>query len=162
MVAAVIATVTTFLFGTLMGWLIHWVLHQRWSGPLYRSHMAHHLKHYPPKKLLSETYRNAGKDDALFVFAPILGVAFGWWCLVLSQFHVAWWVHVIVIGQGLLIGALHDYTHMAFHLEGNWLHQFKWFKKLQTLHFMHHWNVRKNLGIVWFGWDRLFKTFRIR
>jgi sterol desaturase/sphingolipid hydroxylase (fatty acid hydroxylase superfamily) len=25
---------------------------------------------------------------------------------------------------------------------------------------VHHSNMRRNLGIMWFGWDRLFGTFR--
>lgn len=62
--------------------------------------------------------------------------------------------------EAALIGYLHGYIHDSFHLTGHWLERFKHFSHLRALHFRHHFNMKINFGIFWFGWDRVFKTFK--
>ena len=150
----------TFAVGTLIGWFVHWIMHQRWSGRLYRSHMTHHLKLYPPKDLLSESYRDAGADNGVFIFAPPITFA----CLVLGiVFYVLGlplWVLALVAVLSTVIGVVHDSLHTAFHLRNSWLRHFTWFRWLRLMHFVHHRKMNRNLGIFWFVWDRLFRVFR--
>lgn len=155
-----LVTVGTILYGTLIGWGTHWAIHRPWAGKFYRAHMNHHLRQYPPKDLLSATYRSSGKDDSLFAFVPAIGIAILTWMLLLNYLGVSGWGLAFVFVESLFVGWLHDYIHEGFHIEGFWLRRYRWFQKLEDLHYLHHRNMKKNLGIVWFGWDRIFRTFR--
>lgn len=160
MVVSLLAALANFLFGTFVGWAAHWVLHQRWSGPFYKSHLTHHVKNYPPTRLATESYLESGKDDGLFFFIPVSLVAVIGYVALLNWLSVSWWVYALFVVQGLLIGLVNEYTHKAYHIQDHWLNRYGWFKTMKAHHWRHHWNVRRNFGIFWFGWDRLFKTFR--
>lgn len=153
------AIALTFLVGSLVGYAIHWLLHQRWSGVLYRSHMNHHLKQYPPKRLLSDVYRSSGADSGWLVFTPFVAGYVFLTVWVLSWFGVPWWVHAILITETAVVGYLHGYVHDGLHVRGHLLEKVPGFEKLRALHAAHHRNMRKNLGIFWFGWDRVLGTF---
>lgn len=156
----VIAIVTTLIYGTLIGWILHWVLHQRWAGPFYRGHMNHHTKQYPPSDLLSHSYRSAGKDDSAIIFTPAVIVAFSVYIFALIKLGASGWAISLVLIEAAIVGALHDLIHTQTHLVSSYLDRWSWFQKLRALHFVHHFHMNKNLGIIWFGWDRLFRTFR--
>lgn len=163
MVAAVVlATVATFLYGTLAGWVVHWILHQRWAGRFHRAHLNHHLKQYPPHNLVSDTYRSAGKDDSTVLFAPPITVSFAAFLGTLWALGLPTWSLGLLLVEGALISFLTDYIHDQFHLRAPWLVRFAWFRNLRSLHWIHHVNMRRNLGIMWLGWDRVFRTFRRR
>jgi sterol desaturase/sphingolipid hydroxylase (fatty acid hydroxylase superfamily) len=160
-VAVLLAILGTFLYGTLAGWVAHWVVHQRWAGRLYRSHMNHHLKQYPPNDLLSEKYRWAGKDDTTIIFIPPITLFFLLYGALLWQLGVPWIVFPVILVEAILVGALHDWIHIASHIQCHWLLRYRWFQRLRALHFIHHaGDMRKNMGIIWFGWDRVFGTYR--
>lgn len=63
MIAIALTILIAFLATTLFGHVVHWALHQKWTGSVNQSHMTHHLKLYPPSDYLSDSYRHAGKDD---------------------------------------------------------------------------------------------------
>lgn len=155
-----LAVAATFLYGTFAGWLSHWVLHQRWAGRFYRSHMNHHLKQYPPNDLVSAAYRWAGKDDSTVLFIPPVLLLLGLFGMALWKLGVPAWTFPILVAEALVVGILHDWIHLATHVDGHWMLKSAWVRHLRDLHFEHHHNMRANLGIIWFGWDRLFRTFR--
>lgn len=156
----VLALLATLTLGTLIGWFIHWMMHQNWSGRLYKSHMTHHLNRYPPKDLLSEEYRDAGSDSGLFVFVPIITIGLAPVGILLYFLGVPW-TSLLATGTCLsLVGVAHDVIHTAFHIRGSWLERFKWFRVLRARHFLHHRNMRKNLGILFYGWDHVLRTWR--
>lgn len=164
MIAFILVVLGSYFVTTLFGYIVHWSLHQEWSGFFNQSHMAHHLKLYPPGDYLSEKYRDAGKDSTpkFFFFAalptlifPVLGLHFLGilsWTLTL----LAW---VIMFGVGLMKNYLHD----AFHIKNHKLTQIplvkSWFNNLVRLHYNHHVDMSKNFGISTFFWDRRFKSF---
>lgn len=149
----------TWMIGTLAGWTGHWALHQPWAGRFFKAHLTHH-RLYPPKSLQSEQYREPGRDDTTLLLAPLIIGAVMAWLLVLTFLGVSWIETLCLIVLGAVVGLLHEWLHQAFHLETHWLDRFRWFKVLRDLHFEHHRSARVNLGVIWFGWDRLFKTFR--
>lgn len=158
--AVLLALGATVTVGTFIGWFIHWAMHERWSGKLHRAHMTHHLKLYPHSDLLSDTYRDAGADNGLLVFTPGIALVVGVFGIVLFCFGVPVIGLIAAVILSILVGAANDLLHTSFHLRGSRLQRFGWFRTLRSLHFYHHRNMKKNLGIIWFGWDRLFKTFR--
>lgn len=160
MLSVIITIPVTFIVITLLGYLLHKALHQKWMGRLYRSHLVHHYTLYPPEDYQSYEYRDAGKDNTTFIFTAaaiplaIIPVA-------LFILHILSLKLLLTIAFSMAIfGMAHDYLHDAFHIRGYWLTKYKWFNKLVDLHYVHHIFVQKNLGIYSFFWDRLFGSFK--
>ena len=152
--------INTYFFSTFMGYSVHKMLHRRWAGFMNRAHMTHHLIKYPPYHLTSDEYRGAGKDNTLFLFAPIILAVLliivvmcglGW----ISLFH-----SIFISLEILTISIIHEYIHTSFHLHKTIWKYVPGYSKMRELHFKHHYNMKKNFGIVDFSWDRLFKTIK--
>ncbi len=155
-----VAILLAVVLGSLSAYVIHWVMHRSWSGPLYRSHMEHHQVHYPPSDLYSTgKYRSSGWSSGWLTFTPIVALS---WLGILAFMRL---LHLGALGQGIVLavfavlGWAHGYVHDAFHVSDHRLGRFAWFQRLRLLHEPHHFDMRKNLGILWFGWDRVFGTF---
>lgn len=151
--------IITGIFTVFLGYIIHKLFHNPSSRWFYHAHMNHHMIQYPPTSFFSDSYKSAGKDSTviLFViaFAPILlGV------IALTFFGVFSLTTCIASLLGLVFwGWMHNYVHDHFHLKNTWLTYIPFFIKWRKLHYIHHLDMTKNLGIIWFGWDKLFKTF---
>jgi sterol desaturase/sphingolipid hydroxylase (fatty acid hydroxylase superfamily) len=145
--------------GSLAGYWIHRALHQPWSGPFHRGHMEHHLEIYPTTRLTSDRYEvKKWYNSGPVLFTPgavlllILGAGLTW------MLNVSLW-HFITFGVGLVgFGLLNDWVHDAFHLRDHVLKNLSYFRKLRRLHFLHHFNMERNYGIVSLHWDAVFKT----
>jgi hypothetical protein len=158
----------TFFFVALMmfvtmvfGHVLHWAIHQRWSGRLYRGHMTHHVKLYPPEDYMSDVYRDPGKDSTVFPFL-VLGSPLVLAPLALTFLSlVAWPTALAMVGASLLIGFLNDYIHDSFHVRNHWLARvLPGYKRMNELHYVHHCYMQTNFGIFTFVCDRAFRTFR--
>lgn len=155
----VLVLIASIVFASFAGHWIHWVLHQPWAGPAHVGHLQHHLTHYPPGKLTSDTYFSAKwYHSGPFLFTPplvfLLAVLGG----MLWLLHAPAWI-LLVFGISLVgFGLVNDYAHDAFHVRRHWLMRFKWYKKARKRHFVHHNNMRVNLGILSYAWDRVFGT----
>lgn len=156
----IVAILSALTVGTFLGWLVHWAMHQRWSGRFNKAHMTHHVKMYPPKDLISDTYRDSGRDDGVFVFVPAITVG----VLLVDTALFFCGVSLVSLTLSALvsvgIGAAHDWVHKAFHTPSPWLERLTWFRNLKALHLAHHRRMMTNLGILVYCWDRLFGTFR--
>lgn len=163
MVAILLTILFTYLFTTFFGYVVHWSLHQSWTGRFNQKHMTHHLKLYPPSDYLSDTYRQAGKDNTVVTFAMaaiplVLAPLFLWWVGLFSLGMMI--ASLLVMGS---LGFLHDYLHDSFHIKNHFLS--RWpvvkdiFKKWVDLHYLHHVDMGKNYGIFVFHWDHLFGSF---
>lgn len=151
----------TFVVISLFGYWTHRWLHHTSSGALYRSHMAHHLKFYPPSDYMSiDEYRDPGNDNTAHIFL-MLGLPLLAAPVVLLILHIIGWPVFITIGVSTLIfGGAHDYLHDSFHVQNVWMRKHYWFEKLTWLHFLHHTHMQTNYGIYFFGWDRIFGTMK--
>jgi hypothetical protein len=158
----VLAFITSVATGTLVGYGVHWIMHQPWSRALYRSHMQHHMVHYPATNLYSAGhYRSSGLSSGWLTFTPfVLAAAVGIVLLLHRLLHASWEVEAAVLVAFAFIGGAHGVVHDAFHVSDHWLGRFGWFRQLRALHEPHHHDMSKNLGILWFGWDRVFRSFR--
>lgn len=160
--AYLVTIVIAFLATTLFGHVIHWSLHQKWTGRFNRSHMTHHLKLYPHTDFYSEKYREAGRDSTVLIFGvaalPLLIVP-----PLLGLFGILSWPLVITaLVTELTLGFLHDYIHDAFHIEKHWMARAPVVRDIfglwVSLHYLHHVDMSKNYGIFVFHWDRIFRT----
>lgn len=150
----------SFFLTTLLGYVAHWILHQPWSGRLYQAHLTHHQTLYPISDFYSDTYRKAGSDDSgkffILLFSPILLLILGLGWLGV----VPLWVSVLVVIEMGIVGYMHDYLHEKTHLIKTRWKQFGWFQEWTKLHFTHHIDTGKNLGIFNFWVDRIMGTFK--
>lgn len=161
LVAFLFVFTLSFALATFLGHVVHWSLHQRWTGPFRKGHLQHHVELYPPDDLISERYR-ASKwyNSGPLLFAPVFVV------IMLVAGAITWklgwpvWVIVTLCANLLGFGFFNDYVHDSFHIKDHWLGRFKWWKDARDLHFIHHMNMRVNFGIVLFSWDKVFKTLR--
>lgn len=160
MLSMIFSTLLAAAITDTFGYWLHRAIHQKWSGSLYKSHMAHHLTLYPPDDFSSEQYRNAGKDDTTRTFlllgfplllAPsvlaFLGI-FGWLSAV--------WITAVVVCVGLLNSYIHDWIHLKAH----WFHFVPGSSNLVKKHLVHHQDMGKNFGIFTFFWDKVCRTYK--
>jgi hypothetical protein len=163
MMAIFFTALVTFFISSLFGYVVHYSLHQKWTGNLNRLHMTHHLKLYPPSDYLSDTYRQAGKDNTVKIFAlfaiPLVAAPF-----ILLALHVLTLPTFItaLIVEGLM-GFLHDYLHDSFHIRNHILTRIPGVRVIfaywNHLHYLHHVDMQKNFGIFLFHWDHILRTF---
>lgn len=143
------------VFGEIVGYLIHRLIHWERMGFLFRRHMVHHLKLYPTTDFLSDQYRSPGKDNTMYVFTAFIAVA----CILMFIFAPVW-IAAIYSVEFIILGLLNDYFHDAFHIRFHKLTKYEWFLNLRRLHFHHHEDMGKNFGIFsWLG-DYIFRTFK--
>jgi len=157
----IITLIVTYLSTTILGYIIHRIIHNKFAGVLYESHNVHHTKLYPPGKLISDKYLSAGKNSSVWVFTvtffPFLLIPV--WLFVTDILTLN--SMLLSISLILIIGFMNAYVHDSFHIKNHWLAKvIPRYHKLQELHFVHHVNMKKNFGIYEFWCDKLFRTYR--
>lgn len=125
--------------------------------------MTHHLRLYPPSDYVSDKYRNAGKDNTLFIFGaaaiPVVALP-----IILGIFHILSLALVITsLTIMVIMSLLHSYLHDAFHIKNHWLFSIpvigKLFARWVHIHWLHHVDMNTNYGIFLFHWDHLLGTY---
>lgn len=161
--AILLTALITFLVSALFGYVVHWSLHQPWTGRFNNSHMTHHLTLYPPTDYLSDKYRNAGKDNTLFTFAvaaiPVVALPIVLGVIGILPIALVITAEVVMI----VMSFLHSYLHDSFHIRSHWLTRIpvirKPFNRWVHLHWLHHVDMQTNFGIFAFFLDKLFQTY---
>lgn len=163
MLAILFTATFTFFISSLFGYVVHYGLHQKWTGQFNNAHMTHHLRLYPPSDYVSDKYRNAGKDNTLFVFGaaaiPLVALP-----IILGVLHILSLALVITaLTVMIMMSFLHSYLHDAFHIRNHWLLTVpiigKLFVRWVHIHWLHHVDMDTNYGIFLFHWDHIFKTY---
>lgn len=163
MLAILLTAIITFFVGSLFGYVVHRSLHQTWTGKFNNAHMTHHLRLYPPSDYVSDKYRNAGKDNTLWIFGAA-AVPFFAVPILLGAFHILPLALVITsLIVMSLMSFLHSYLHDSFHIRNHWLYRIPLigilFARWTHLHWLHHVDMQKNFGIFLFHWDHLLRTY---
>ncbi|MBL8324216.1 MAG: sterol desaturase family protein [Rubrivivax sp.] len=151
-----------YLSGGLLGYVIHWVLHQRWSGKLYRLHLTHHEVKYPSRDFLSVgEYRDAGSGNITPYFVALATIVLLPAFFALRQIGVPAWTIAVVAVEITLMAVVNDRIHDALHIKGHFLERLGFFRRCRIAHRVHHTNVKSNLSMTTFEWDRVFGTFSL-
>jgi sterol desaturase/sphingolipid hydroxylase (fatty acid hydroxylase superfamily) len=153
--AIVVTAILTYLFSEAVGFAIHWVAHRPWSGRMFRHHMVHHAKDYPPNRFMTDKYLVGLKESFIWYFAPAF-VLMNLTAWLLLAWPLALTFSLITIG----VSVFNDLVHDSFHVENHWMTQFRWHSRTRELHRIHHVNVKKNLGMYLTIYDRIFGSFR--
>lgn len=151
----VAVVVVSFFISELAGYIVHKLAHWPKTGLLYETHLVHHFKHYPPKRYTSKRYLGNLRTSFIWWFIPaflLIGIL-AWCILPLSLFITA----LATMSTAAIVNTtLHD----SFHVENHWLKRFKWHQRLVIIHYIHHINVKKNLGIYFFFFDVITNNFK--
>ena len=161
MLAALLTALSAYLLTSFLGYVVHWLMHQKWTGRLREGHMQHHVVFYPPKDLQSDTYRSAGSAASVWVFLTILLSLMFLPVLLAVCDVISVTSAVFAVVSMAVVGIANDVIHDSFHIRNHPLS--RWlpgFKRMQHLHFIHHCNMKKNFGIYSFVADRVFRTLR--
>jgi hypothetical protein len=156
MIVAILLTIAaTWVFSEAVGYLIHWSAHNVNNTLLQRTHMTHHLTHYPPGKYISDVYISAGKDSFVFWFAPVVVLL-----MLTALWLLPWVLGIVACGTMLTVSFVNDYMHTQFHLTNTPFRHWRWFKRLRAIHFIHHRDMYKNLAIYLPTIDKLAGTYK--
>lgn len=136
-----------FLFEGII-FAAHYLMHQRWTGPLWESHQLHH-RLYNPKHHTTDKFNPVGWKSFRFRAVIFVIVTAAIFSLLPLAMAVAVMTEVVVLA--ILTDSIHDATHTTEHP----LARFAWFRRLQHLHWIHHTNVKKNFGVLTFFFDKL-------
>lgn len=162
MLSIFLTILITYIVVSLFGYFVHKALHQEWAGRWNTSHMAHHVKLYPPGDFLSDKYRDAGKDDTFWTFA-LVSIPVILTPIILGLLGLPLLLVAISVTEMLLIGFLNNYIHDCLHIKNHWMTRVPGlrhlFQKWRNLHELHHIDMQKNFGIFAFHWDRVLKTY---
>ncbi len=148
--------IAIYLLGNLGGYVVHKLLHQKWSGRAYHDHANHHYIIYPPNDYLSDVYREppieAGQAKYyltffLLAFSPLI------------LWH--WGFFAIAFVESVLVLKVNSVVHDAIHVRGHRWERYQWFHRLRNTHFAHHVDVTRNFGIFSFIGDHLCGTFSL-
>lgn len=155
MISILVTVIVAFFTVESIGFVVHRLAHWPKSGKLFRDHLHHHAHAYPPNRYQSLSYVGDLGKSFLPVFVPIfLGVN------LLALVVVPWHIFLPFFAASATFSLANNYMHDSFHLTKHWLRRFGWYDRMTRLHLVHHQNVKKNLGIYWFGLDRIFGSFR--
>lgn len=156
----IIVGILNLIFMAALGYFSHRFFHNVRSKRFYQAHRTHHFSVYPKHDLISKTYRSAGKDNTFYLFAAIFApIVIAAIILTLTSV-IPFWMGIMILFEMLIISIVNEFLHNAFHLEKSLWHHFPNFKKLRTLHFIHHSFTRKNFGIYSYIFDKIFGTYR--
>jgi hypothetical protein len=156
MILALLATaVLTFFFSEAVGYSIHRLAHWPKSGKIFRNHLHHHSHAYPPSRYQSEKYLGDLKTSFIPIFIPVFLLVN---LLAIRILPLACYPVFLLVSSAVAVA--NNYFHDSFHVSGHWLSRFKFYGRLKSTHLIHHENVKKNLGIYWYGYDKVIGSFR--
>lgn len=149
----------TLFFFTFLGYVIHWSFHQKWSGKFYKSHLNHHTKQYPASNFYSDVYRDAGKDNSVYLFMIVFSPLIITMLLLTITNTIPYLLGSIILAEMAVVGFLNNEMHDSFHIKGTMWEKLPFFKRLTDLHYIHHVDMSRNFGIFSFVWDKVFGTY---
>ena len=137
-----------------VGYFWHrWVEHREVLGKKVSfRHYKHHELQYPVNSLRTDgPYESADSWTWYVVGAASTIISF----IIMPPFYAG----AFTLGAWVYAHYIVARMHSAFHIKGHFLWKFKWFRKLVTLHDIHHFD-NVNYGICFFFMDRIFGTYR--
>lgn len=127
----------------------HRMLHHPRSGELFRLHLLHHAKLYPPSRLLTVRYVGEGGSwQQISLALGALGIL-----LISALCGTPMKVVLVCAGVFALLLAGGNWFHHALHVSPTALERFSWFLRMREYHFVHHVEQDKNFGIIEYGFD---------
>lgn len=139
------------------GYMVHKALHLPVLGIIHRTHDIHHRLMYPPDDYLDAgEYREVEDQAQPFKYYAAASVPL----LFITYYLMPFCIFSALALELLLVAWLNDWLHQKLHIKGHWLEKFRWFHRLRALHWHHHVDDTKNLGIFSWGPDKVLGTFQ--
>ena len=147
-----------YLWGSLAGWFIHLLGHQKSKNEYhlrwYAAHtLEHHVRLYPYKRFLNKIILGSNDPNEVY-YRPILYVL-GSTTLIFK----GWFPMIVVCIVIVLIALVVSWFHDQYHLDGTVLEKYGWFLTLREIHRIHHrGQMQTNYGVIDPFWDYVFGT----
>lgn len=123
-----------------------------------RFHWIHHMIIYP----IGTGYRKVGK----YIKAEFGGIAWSWvvpGILIAALFTLHnganWGTLAFIVGIAFYSKCIVSNVHSLFHIKQHFLSNNRYFRHLENVHLLHHWDQRYNFTIVCSLFDLLFGTY---
>ena len=144
---------THYIYNALE-YILHKVGHYRHKyNYIYKLHILHHTKHYPPTSTQSDTFRS-NYESVIAYTPPIIFILYGFYTIIPAHYFIFF---VSQIGVNIYIN---DYIHTQVHLHKSWLEKYEWFLKVRRLHIIHHKQFNKNMSLGYdYTIDKLLNTY---
>jgi hypothetical protein len=138
------------------GYAVHKALHHPALGKIHDTHDVHHKLMYPPEDYLDTgKYREVPDNAQPFKYYAAAAVP-----LVAAVFIFLPLTIAISLAVELAVVAwANDWLHQKMHIKGYWLERYTWFHHLRALHWHHHVDDSKNIGIFSWFTDKILGTY---
>lgn len=127
--------------------------HKTIGRALYRNHIYHHHAIYSKGRMASEKYIAEEKSNTPYYILPAALTAWAGYRVLPFDIFL---VHTFSMASFFWA---HVHLHAQYHLRNSWLSKFRWFRKKQQLHFLHHQHSSKNYAVIEPLWDKVFGTY---
>jgi len=149
------AVVGAYLTGSFIQTVMHrWLGHAAVGSFFHRRHVLDHHRIYSPRHRASAEYSDVERSLTPYYAVPVAAL------IALLSKMVPPAPLTSFTATMLISYALHAYLHKHYHLQHSWLAQSRWFRRLRELHYVHHYDARRNYAVIDLFWDRLFGTFK--
>lgn len=138
------------------GYAVHKALHHPALGKVHETHDVHHKVMYPPDDYLNTgEYREVPAGAQPYKYYAPAALA-----LVVTVFlTLPLYVAVALSAELAFLAWANDWLHKKLHIKGYWLERYTWFNHLRDLHWHHHVDDSKNLGIFSWFTDKIMGTY---
>jgi sterol desaturase/sphingolipid hydroxylase (fatty acid hydroxylase superfamily) len=138
------------------GYAVHKALHHPALGKIHRTHDVHHKVLYPPDDYLNTgKYREVPDDAQPYKYYAPPAIAL----LTVVFLTLPLYIAISLSVELVLIALANDWLHQKLHIKGFWLERYTWFHHLRELHWHHHVDDSKNMGIFSWFTDKILGTY---
>lgn len=147
----------------------------------HKWHNDHHFKFFPANYFYGSEHAKEwieGSNKGLYLisqslplhelsfFESLQNESFGLFMAVLTtlvKYYVICLPIPVIVAtliQGFLVNFVGNYLHLSFHVRNHWLSNYKLYRELKWLHYLHHCgDTQHNYAIFFFGIDKMFETY---
>lgn len=157
MLTLAVALVVGYFVIQSAGYVVHKALHQPQLGKIHGTHEIHHKEIYPPEDyLFAGKYKEvpAAAQPVWYYLPPAILMVAGFFYVLPA------YIAVSLTAELALVAWMNDWLHQKLHIKGHWLERFSWFHHLRALHWHHHVDDSKNIGIFSWFTDKLLGTYQ--
>jgi len=156
MVSFVVAIVVGYFIIQFAGYCVHRALHHPALGKIHKTHDVHHFVIYPADKYLDTgKYKDVPDESQPFKYYAAAAVPL----IITTYFLFPMHTFIALTLELCIVAWLNDWLHQKLHIKGFWLERYSWFHRMRELHWHHHFDISKNIGIFSWHADKVVGTF---
>ena len=155
-----------YYFINLIYYWYHFILHQPWSGILYKYHyINHHKKDYPLKQLRKYEYLEMNNGEIIFGIPVSILLFINYYFFTFKTFaYFVFNISFIAVSGEIFHSSYHLYNNAKSHPQvplyvHKLITKLPFYNYLRDMHDIHHAKKDTNFGFIDFQMDKLFGTY---